>query len=89
MGKRNYFEIDGLLDMPETVSYEEVVDKFVEWVESLGGFAATYWKDVTKEARETNGEVEDDFPFCSLSGCEAAKEGCHIGCPYGKENYNV
>lgn len=54
MEKGNYFEINGLLDMPET-----------------------------------NGEVEDDFPFCSLSGCEAVKEGCHIGCPYGKENYSV
>jgi len=71
--------------MPESVSCDEIVDKFIEWVESLGGFATTGWKDVTEEARETNGEVEDDFPNCSISGCEAAKEGCHLTCPYSKE----
>lgn len=89
MGKRNYFEINGLLDMPETVSYDEIVDKFVEWVESLGGFAATGWKDVTKEAREMNGEVEDDFPNCAISGCEAADAVCHLTCPYSKELANL
>jgi hypothetical protein len=29
---------------------------------------------------------KDDFPNCKISGCEAARKDCHIGCPYGKEN---
>ena len=29
---------------------------------------------------------KDDFPNCKVSGCEAARKDCHIGCPYGKEN---
>ena len=31
-------------------------------------------------------EGSDDFPNCKISGCEAARKDCHIGCPYGKEN---
>lgn len=31
-------------------------------------------------------EGADDFPNCKISGCEAARKDCHIGCPYGKEN---
>lgn len=33
-------------------------------------------------------ETKDDFPNCKISGCEAARKDCHIGCPYGKENSN-
>lgn len=29
---------------------------------------------------------KDDFPNCKISGCEAARKDCHLGCPYGKEN---
>ncbi len=28
----------------------------------------------------------DPFPFCSISGCEAVREGCHKTCPLGYEN---
>lgn len=33
-------------------------------------------------------ESEDDFQNCKISGCEAARKDCHIGCPHGKENKN-
>ena len=85
MGKRNYFKINGLIDVPETMSYEDFIDQFIEWIESLGGYATVFGQDVTEEARETNGEIEDDFPNCSISGCEAADAVCHLTCPYSKE----
>jgi hypothetical protein len=28
----------------------------------------------------------DDFPDCSISGCEAARKGCHITCRDSKQN---
>jgi hypothetical protein len=28
----------------------------------------------------------DDFPDCSISGCEAARKGCHITCQDSKQN---
>lgn len=48
-------------------------------------FEINGWQDVTKEAREMNGETEDDFPFCSIAGCEAVKAKCYIDCPYSTE----
>lgn len=32
-------------------------------------------------------QVEDDFPDCKISGCEAARKDCHKGCPNGKKVY--
>ena len=30
-------------------------------------------------------KVEDDFPNCKVSGCEAVSKDCHKTCPYGKK----
>ena len=30
-------------------------------------------------------KLEDDFPNCQLSGCEAASKDCHKTCPHGKK----
>lgn len=30
-------------------------------------------------------ELEDDFPNCQLSGCEAASKDCHKTCPHGRK----
>lgn len=34
-------------------------------------------------------KVEDDFPNCQLSGCEAASSDCHKTCPHGVKNEEV
>lgn len=41
--------------------------------------------EIKRLKRKITSEVEDDFPNCSISGCEAADAVCHLTCPYSKE----
>lgn len=66
----------------------EAIDEFVARLkanrERRGdlSFTVVSFDTIDKIAKEMK---EDDFPHCTLSGCEAARKDCHIGCPYGKE----
>lgn len=41
--------------------------------------------EIERLKRKITGEAEDDFPNCSIGGCEAADAVCHLTCPYSKE----
>lgn len=38
-----------------------------------------------KEEYVRQTRMEDDFPNCQLSGCEAASKDCHKTCPHGRK----
>lgn len=42
--------------------------------------------DIEMRVIEGDFALEDDFPNCQLSGCEAVSKDCHETCPYGKRS---
>ena len=80
-------------EKPFEVQEQDIADfsQGIEFVKNLitNALALLREKDAEIERlTEIINKTEDDFPNCKISGCEAARKDCHIGCPHGKENSN-
>lgn len=77
-------EKDARIEHLEKTMKESILSN-TELLENLNRLVDEKDAEIEKLKREINGEVEDDFPNCSISGCEAADAVCHLTCPYSKE----
>lgn len=77
-------EKDAHIEHLEKTMRESILSN-AELLENLNRLVDEKDAEIEKLKRKTNGEVEDDFPNCAISGCEAADAVCHLTCPYSKE----
>ena len=77
-------EKDARIEHLEKTMRESILSN-TELLENLNRLVDEKDVEIERLKRENNGEVEDDFPNCSISGCEAADAVCHLTCPYSKE----